>query len=216
MRLKSVRILPVETPHDDVLGSTKALADRAEAMAERVRDLYALMDTLTTDVVELVTGPRRNEAAFRRAFVRSVFALIEGGLSACSAYILEGPGAGGDWVLQDEDRVVLWDSVADPSGERPAGGRPKLIQRTKEVFKTGGKIFGQPPTADFSGRAFQAFQRAVTVRDRLMHPKRSSDLVVSDYEIRDLEAARDWFRGAAKEFFTLAFGELKVRIEKYK
>jgi hypothetical protein len=217
---------------------------RAEALRDRMLDLKALLVTLTNDVT-LVVPPTStgDETAFRRAYVRSVFALVEGGISACSAYILEGQDSGG-WVLNEATRAVLWDSVADPSGERPGVGHPSadregwasfltrlyrwlrrsptalrygrqtLVQQTKTVFTTGGRIFGQPPTADFGGSAFRAFTRAVKVRDRLVHPKRSSDLTVSDSDKRDVDAAYAWFRAASGRFFVLAVGEMSVRMAK--
>jgi hypothetical protein len=37
-----------------------------------------------------------------------------------------------------------------------------------------------------------------------MHPKRSSDLTVSEVDIRTVERARDWFRFAAQRFFEAA------------
>jgi hypothetical protein len=80
------------------------------------------------------------------------------------------------------------------------------------VFKVGGKIFGRDSAADFGGKGFQAFARAGKIRDRLAHPKRSSDLTVSDDDLRDTDLARDWFRAVAKEWFEVAVVQLRSRI----
>jgi hypothetical protein len=107
-------------------------AKKAEALAERMTDRQSLVVTLMDDVVHMVTKDARpNEAAFRRAYVRCVFAFIEGGVSAMSTYILEGQHSQGEWLLDDDTRRVLWDSVSDPSGDRPEGGRGKFVQRAK-------------------------------------------------------------------------------------
>jgi len=185
------------------------------ALLHRMQDSQLLIETLTSDILHILTNPMPgDDAASRRAYVRSVFALIEGGISAMSALILEGQETHiGGWELKEADRVVLWDSVPDPSGERPEGGRATLVQRAKTVFKAGGRVFAQPPPADFGGEGFQAFRRAVMVRDRLMHPKRSADLIVTDDDMRDMAIARDWFRGAAKILFESVAARVRSLIE---
>jgi hypothetical protein len=56
------------------------------------------------------------------------------------------------------------------------------------------------------------FWTNVALRDRLMHPKRSADLTVTESDIRTVERARGWFRFAAQKFFEAAAEELRGRM----
>ena len=56
------------------------------------------------------------------------------------------------------------------------------------------------------------FWKNVALRDRLMHPKRSADLTVTESDIRTVERARDWFRFAAQKLFEAAAEELRGRM----
>jgi len=149
----------------------------------------------------------------KRAYVRTVFALIEGALSGMSTFLLEGDSSYG-WELSVDEQRVLWDAVPDSSVERPSGGRATLIQRLKLLVKSGRRVFGDHCVLDFGGSDFQAFKVSIGVRDRLTHPKRSQDLDVRDDELADVDRARDWFRAGARRFFESAAMELRIRMSK--
>jgi hypothetical protein len=176
-------------------------------------DVQKLTEVLIGDVMESVHAIDPQRSATARAYVRTVFALVEGTQSGMSTYLLEGHAAYG-WELSDDERRLLWDAVPDSSVERPIGGRATLIQRLKLLMKSGHRVFGEHCQLDFGGRDFQAFSRALVMRDRLMHPKRSKDLDVRDNELADVDKARDWFRAGAKRFFEAATMELRIRIDK--
>jgi hypothetical protein len=186
----------------------------AELLLARLLDVHALVDTLVQDVIDAVDVLDVRQPARSRAFVRSTFALIEGALSGMSAYLLEGQSIA-EWELDDDERRALWDGVPDPSSPRTdARGRASLTQRMKVVFKVGRRLFGQHCALDLGDQNYRQFRESVALRDRLMHPKRSADLTVTESDISTVERARDWFRFAAQRFFEAAADELKGRMSR--
>jgi hypothetical protein len=186
--------------------------DKAEMLLARFLDHQDLLRTLTEDVL-LLGIPGNLSAPGRRSFLRTNFALVEGGISSISTCLIEGCDLYG-WPIAEDDKRVLWDAVHSPSTERPDGGRASFLERSKTAFKAGAKCFRQQPFTDFSGFGYQAYARAVRVRDRLMHPKRSADLEVSNGDLTDAVQGREWFRAGAKQFFQCAAFELTTEINK--
>jgi len=186
---------------------------RLHVLLNRLLDVRKLTEILTADVMEGVPAIDPQRSATKRAYVRTVFALVEGAQSGMSTYLLEGHAAYG-WELSDEEKRALCDAVPDSSVERPIGGRATLIQRLKLLVKAGRRVFGEHCQLEFGGRDFQAFDRALVMRNRLMHPKRSQDLDLQDNELADVDKARDWYRAGAKRFFEAAATELRVRTGK--
>lgn len=189
---------------------------QAEALLARLQDLGAMVLVLTEDVLHEADvlqrcrpGDMKRLGAARRAYVRSVFALIDGGLSAASAYILEGRPVFG-WVLSDGEVRALHDGVSNPSIPRPAGPRVSAVERTKIILRLGTKV-AQGARADFSGAGFQAFSRATALRNSLMHPKTAGELQVGTEELVDVDLGREWFRGTLKLFFDAVAKELTER-----
>lgn len=183
-----------------------------EALLTRLLDVKALVEELVHDVrlaAESV-GPQRPGA--QRAYVRAVFAMVEGTLSGMASYLLEGRSLGG-WQLTDEEVRVLCDAVPHASAERPDAKRATLTELTKLTFKAGRRIFGNECPADFGGKGFATFRETINVRDRLMHPKLRADLIVSVDELAKVDQARDWFRFGAQAFFNAAALELRRTLD---
>lgn len=129
-----------------------------------------------------------------------------------SAYMLEGQSPAG-WELTDKERRVLWDAVPEPSSPRVDDkGRATLTERTKIVFTAARRLFGPHCEVDFGSRYYEGFRQGISLRDRLMHPKRASDLVVEPADLGAVDQTRDWFRFAAKRFFEAAAEELRARM----
>lgn len=186
-------------------------AQRSEALLHRMLDIKRLVDALHQDALETVNEVAPNKPSASRAYVRSVFALVEGCVSAMSAFLIEGQDVWG-WSLSDVETRVLWDVVPNSSVARPEGGRSTLLDRTKQVFKTGRRVFGAQCPADFGGVQYRAFRDALSVRDRLMHPKTSIDMDVALDELAAVDNGRNWFRASTKGLFEAARSYCQARL----
>lgn len=133
------------------------------------------------------------------SFLDSAWAIVEGSLTTMGSYMMDGESIGG-WLLTEEERACFASEL--PGSCQPKkGGRPKLTERVKITFKAGARIFGTPTLVDFSGSGYQSFCRAIKVRDRLVHPKQSTDMELGDHDLDDIAAARDWFVDASAQRF---------------
>ncbi len=54
-----------------------------------------------------------------------------------------------------------------------------------KVVKTGLAV-------DFTGDGWRAMEKTIEVRNRLTHPKRREDIIVSDEDLADLVRANEW------------------------
>ena len=132
--------------------------------------------------------------AHRRAYVRAVFAFIEGLLhcqkmSAINLGLLFG-------------RITLYELVAldnanleiDKKGEiNPRDTFPKFTNNLKFTFRVYSKSIGSDFQLKLGGIGWESLGQAVKIRDRLMHPKSPNDLMVTYREVVTTQRAFNWF-----------------------
>jgi hypothetical protein len=130
----------------------------------------------------------------RRAYIRSVFALIEGvqhqtRIATSNLGILLSKVSLNELVVLDGNQL----DVNDKGEVTPRPYYPVFLNNFKFTFRIFSKSLGSQFSLNLSGEGWQSLCRAVKVRDRLMHPKVILDLQVSDAEISDAKKAFDWF-----------------------
>lgn len=138
----------------------------------------------------------------RRTHLRTLFAGIEGALFARRTLIsellkydaTEGYDAHrlshADRMLLDEIEYDLEDNGAVRTRNRNFQPFLKYSRFTLDVYF---KYFRRPNPVDYAGTGWQAFRNAHEVRNRITHPKRISDLTISDEELHDIRSAAAWF-----------------------
>jgi hypothetical protein len=181
-----------------------------KAMLARMQDIEQLITISHDDVRSAANSIRAANVSSAMAYVRSVFGMVEGSISAMSSLLLEGRRVW-DWSLSDDEVRILWDAVPEPGCERPSGGRATLTERTKAIFKIGRRLFGPHCRTDYGGVPYRSFREALAIRDRLMHPKKGSDLSITPRELGMVDVGRDWFRAHAKAFFEAGLLQLRER-----
>ena len=77
-----------------------------------------------------------------------------------------------------------------------------------------GRVSKRFPSVPVSHASWAAFQRSVRVRNRVVHPKRHADVVITDAELADLYAAEAWFRTWVNAVFKVATRRLKLSTER--
>jgi hypothetical protein len=132
---------------------------------------------------------------WRRAFVRSSLAFIEGltALLKQQAFVAE---------CNKIPKVIVLGSLSVLSGETytvddngMVRARPIAIPALNNLqfaFRSYAEAQGSPFKLDKSGKEWAALRAAIGVRDRIMHPKHLDDLNISDSEIAAIETAVIW------------------------
>jgi len=154
-------------------------------MQKKINRTMNLWTILTNDVTqtlkELELASEPDQPFRKRTFIRTFFASVEGvcfGMRSLSDEALALPEA------QQPDASIL---------KKLRDERASFIEAIKISFRDFAVTFQQDFTLDVNGRAYQAFLKSKDVRDRLMHPKRAIDVVLSSEEIEEAKIAVKWF-----------------------
>jgi hypothetical protein len=141
---------------------------------------------------KIYPDPARLSPIERRLLVRSVFSFIEAVVFTLKTTTLMFKKAenlsAGEVALAKEEDYELDDSGA----VKIRSARLKFRSNFRFAFALAAKVGEIDWQLNVSDAGWQALTNALPVRDRLMHPKRAADLVVSDNEIRDAMKAYEW------------------------
>jgi hypothetical protein len=185
---------------------------RYEKALERFEDLLTLAEVLMTDVTDTEKKIDTHNPSSKRNYVRSVFAMVEGGINAICSTILEAKDMAG-WVLSADEVDTLSDSTFFFNQNAIMTGKRRrfapLLKRIKVAFAISRKMMNEDCGMDFTGKDWNRFRKALEIRHRLSHPKQSIDLEISNGDIALTDAARDWFRLGVQRFFKTIKNYLK-------
>ncbi|MHB1095561.1 MAG: hypothetical protein ACYC3F_05250 [Gemmatimonadaceae bacterium] len=173
-----------------------------------LNDLHRLYGALRVDV-EALGGATRDARGMihfpsseslspiaRRSLVRGVFAFIEGVTwalkQAALAYHIDSRLG----LLTEDEVSVLAERIPRLRDDGTAGSG-RLTTRTLPNIRFAIQMFARAYGAEYAvetaGVGWQQLGRSVQVRDRLMHPRRPSDLDVATEEVDDSLGAALWF-----------------------
>lgn len=157
--------------------------DEAEKAAEFVVAILSEVRDAEKDLA-------RDDSPFRRrAYVRATFASVEGFVFALKRIALTKPHLfePGELTLLLEKEHVL----TNMGDVRP---RPRFLRvddNLRFAFKAFMRFHGSDDALD-TGQGWAAFQKAITIRNRVTHPKRIEDLSISDDDVRTIRQAAHW------------------------
>lgn len=157
------------------------------------------IDELADDVEKAAALLRNHDSQFhRRGYVRNLFAYLEG-----VAYWMRQNAIDIDKIILKRGGSIDWERHTLLSEEIPTIAENGKIQRRKQKtsFKSRfafsvrayAEIVGC--TEDIFGSGWQRLLEAVELRDRLMHPKKCADIIVSDENISACRDGYQWFAG---------------------
>ena len=160
-------------------------------MTGALKELATIFEVLSSDVDELSGKVEKGSPQDCRSFVRAVFALIEGvNYRTKQVAISESTGwTAAELAMLKEEAYSL-----DNQGRIAVrSARIALLPNIRFTFDALSRSFGVSFELRVSGRGWEALQRAVQTRDRLMHPKAIGDLNLSASELANVKTAYNWF-----------------------
>jgi hypothetical protein len=173
-----------------------------------LKDWQSTAHILFDDVLLAAAEVERVGDGFvRRSYVRTVFVAIEGSTHGMKRVVLH------VWnqrqsKLDVDDLECLTETKFDEQGS----SRKRFLcfrDNVKFVFKAFAKIHGFACAADFNCKGWSALLDAAEIRDRLMHPKSSQDLNVSDEDMAKIREAADWYFPTRDQLVAQATREIK-------
>jgi hypothetical protein len=132
-----------------------------------------------------------NAQVRKRAFVRAVFAFIEGMTYALKRIACSRPG-----LFSAAELAALREETYEVSDKGDARTRRATIEFRRNIrfaFACYARLDGLESVLDLSGTGWQSLREALRVRHRLMHPKAVADFVVTERELDAVRAAYEWF-----------------------
>src|SRR5690242_5187582 len=142
-----------------------------------------LIENLTDDVTgcaELLNSNASSQVV-RRAFVRAVLAAIEGHIYWMKQEALNAHNR--RVQFSSEEIALLREEAYNLSNNGTVSvkkAKLRLIDNLKFAFKMMAKAGLSAHSLNLSTKGWNQFLHAVKIRDRLMHPKQSSDFNVAD------------------------------------
>jgi hypothetical protein len=187
-----LQVIKVNIPDDEILNNFVAVE---EALKAEVTDL---METIGVEGPkgELRIYPAQVPRTKARMLIRSLFATIEGVVYCMKQIAVAANRSDGPLTL---DELLICKEIAfglKANGEVDGSSmRPKFEPNLKFAFAVLAKAFHQAFELDTNGVGWNRLVQSVKVRNRLAHPKRSSDLELTDDELRHAIEAYQWFDG---------------------
>lgn len=165
-----------------------------------IQHLADVFEALRPDVDEFFEAARREQkSSLRRAAIRALFAFIEGVVFAHKRVTLASERPYRPEALSAGDRAVLLEQSYDLDDQGRLSTRPLFLSIAKNVrftFASFSRVFGSSFVLDTGGEGWQAFRKAVVIRNRIVHPKSAVEAEVSLEELETAWKAYGWFSRA--------------------
>lgn len=153
------------------------------------RDFRLLFDTLAEDVVRAIGNSKKSlSQPKRRALVRTIFALVEAGTWSRKQIALLQHELGN--VSFSEGEIALLKEEQYDLDQSGAVKVQKKFLRLADNIKFGVKAYAKAAGIRYvlptDNNDWQAFLNSIKVRNRITHPKKSTELIITDEELREL------------------------------
>jgi hypothetical protein len=192
-------------------------SQREKRLPAQFVDVIALNSDLENEVLFLIeaVGPDIQKASptQRRFIMRSVFAFIEAMTFSLKNVAISRKGI----PLSVADRMIASETAYELKDTGEVNPRPlklKLLSNVRFAFMLFKKNFGISHDLDVTGEGWEFFRRSIKVRDRLTHPKRASDISVSDLELTEGIEAWKWFQANLAKLASEAVESLNAEATK--
>lgn len=169
---------------------------------------------LTEDVEQLsvILGDRSvqvetsvGQEANRRFYVRAIFALIEAVVEQHRLLLLElSRGAIGLHSREIHALSEVAYEVRKNGKLREKRQYLQLLRKLRLVYRCAQEAFGSTLNVDWGGQGWQALGEAVSVRDRITHPKTREGCFVNEDALETVDRGHEWFRELNNEFVRIA------------
>lgn len=176
-----------------------------------LKDWQTATEILFADVLNAADQVDRiGDGCTRRSYVRAVFAAIDGSTYGMKRVVLQ------VWTqyqskLDADDLELLTETKFDQQGKSKKRFLP-FSNSIKFAFDVFAKVHGLVSSADYGVKGWTDLLGAAEIRHRLMHPKSSADLEVSDSDLDKIRDGADWYFKTRNRLVAEATNELKKGI----
>jgi hypothetical protein len=171
----------------------------------KMRDIQEPMMKLLEDGVE-AEGllDEKDNQFFRRTYIRSIFASIEGTIWLIKQVCLKAKPHRGHRLIGVAEYALLTDhsyelkNNGEPSVQTKHLKLPDNLRFTVNVVQ---RLFGARLELGVGTTKWDNFLKTVRIRNRVTHPKTAEELTITDEEIALCKEVSSWFNDLAYAFF---------------
>jgi hypothetical protein len=182
----------------------------AELAAKNQESLFG---TLHDDVIHSLMELKKTDTQFmRRTHIRALFAFIEGCIYMIKQEAFIHQKYKREPNLTPEEMILLNKETPFLEKNGKVKKRPNyvdLLSNVRFTIECYKKTSNLNYELDVSGKSWQSFRNSLKVRDRITHPKNSSDMEISDNELKESFLTFSWFRQIVLDLFKLKVEKLK-------
>jgi hypothetical protein len=186
----------------------------------RLEELQGMTRLLIDDVVllkplmgEREPDPSHEQNAYRRFYIRAVFALVEAFAEQHRRLLIELADSG--VITIPEKKLVALREIQEVLNDDGTVEEQQkylhIYEKIKTVYKAAGDGFGQELNITFGNQGWTTFKAAIELRNQVTHPKRVGDCWIFETHLQTVNAADDWFRTLQNEFVRVARAHRKQR-----
>lgn len=184
-----------------------------------VTELSEVQESLGRDVLVCTKMLGQEDNPFwRRTLVRTSFAFIEGMVHRMKQLAFEVYSYEGISLSRSEVAMLLEESyeLNDKGEAISKANYMHITKNARFAFKSLARAYRVNHELNVDDAGWDNFKKALKIRDRLMHPKSSSDLIVDDRDVAIVDTAVGWFGLNAHELQTKMVSSLNERTEALK
>lgn len=181
-----------------------------------LNDLERLYKDLGAEVLYCIRQVKNEDQIYRRAAVRSIFAMVEGMIFSIKQVTL-GAASTRNIPLSAHQISLLREEAPEltENGEISLKASRLTFKRNFQfAFRTFSEVHGIGESLDLSGEGWRKLSTSIKVRDRLMHPKKHSDIQISNEEVTCAVDGFEWFQNTFERFIVAASKNTEARIAK--
>ncbi len=179
-------------------------------MQEARSELSALYLGLKSDVEKSKKSLSDSSSGFAdRVYVKTVFSLVEGVTFRVRQYMISAADAG-IYTIDHPSLNFLSETTYKINSQGKIKEKEEYLSFLpgfKFTFKTFAACLEMNEFAEraFSDNGFNQFKLSVDVRNRLTHPRRTQEMMVSRSECEMVQTAEQWFHSLALPLIEAAF-----------
>lgn len=183
---------------------TEELSAYAHNLGKVLNEWIEVSNLLLKDIQSLIDAYQDDWSSqpFRRMYVRSCWALIEGEVYRLKQYALRACELGGKSLCADEHTFLSEvQMIGDQDGVvKQRDVRSSPLENLKRTLKIATSKFELGWTPDFGNQGWAMLRRSLDLRHRITHPKVIAELAISDDELDDHRNGVAWFLEAVGKF----------------
>lgn len=163
----------------------------------KLGDVTQPMVKLLDDAHAAETYLDQNDTQFaRRAYIRSIFASLEGIVWLLKQVCLNVPNVSGPRKFHPAEFALLQDQTYDLKNNGETSTQTNFLRlpdNLRFTFRVFNRLFQAQIDLGVRGAPWDKFLRSLDVRHRITHPKKVDELDISDQEIELYRKVSSWF-----------------------